>query len=255
MNTILVGKRIRDLRKKKGETQEGLASALAVTPQAISKWERGLSFPEISLLPRLADHFGCTVDTLLREEHAPACVPSDDAANELCCLLLNRRFEQAMELAVSLQARGVASAPVLEENVTPEERRIMAKETARFCLYELCMACMREGDCEFELGRFDSSLLAYTYGLRGLESFLMIGEDGKDAYWGEEWITLHWRFHLRRAISYRHLMRQEDCAREIALAERIAALCEREADLAPTALSLTDELRRLGLDNIQSLND
>ena len=41
MTNINIGNKIRELRKKKGITQEGLASVLSVSPQAISKWESG----------------------------------------------------------------------------------------------------------------------------------------------------------------------------------------------------------------------
>lgn len=63
MSTI--GKRISDLRRQKGMTQEALAEMLNVSSQAVSKWEHDLSCPDISLLPVLADIFGCTTDQLL----------------------------------------------------------------------------------------------------------------------------------------------------------------------------------------------
>ena len=43
MNNINIGNKIRELRKKKGITQEALASVLSVSPQAVSKWESGIS--------------------------------------------------------------------------------------------------------------------------------------------------------------------------------------------------------------------
>ena len=59
-----IGKRIRALRVQKGITQETLAEALRVTPQAVSKWETEQSTPDIMLLPELAVYFGVTVDEL-----------------------------------------------------------------------------------------------------------------------------------------------------------------------------------------------
>ena len=50
-------------RRKKNLTQEELASSLGVSPQAISNWERG-RYPDITLLPRIANYFGITVDEL-----------------------------------------------------------------------------------------------------------------------------------------------------------------------------------------------
>ena len=60
-----MGKRIADLRRQKGMTQEQLANQVGVTAQAVSKWENDLSCPDISILPRLAEVLGVTTDELL----------------------------------------------------------------------------------------------------------------------------------------------------------------------------------------------
>ena len=64
MNEIQIGSRIRQLRKQKGITQEVLAEALSVTPQAVSKWEMGVSSPDLALLPVIAAYFSISMDTL-----------------------------------------------------------------------------------------------------------------------------------------------------------------------------------------------
>lgn len=60
-----IGENIKIMRKKCGFTQEELALRLAVTPQAISKWENGNGTPDISQLIPLAQIFGITTDSLL----------------------------------------------------------------------------------------------------------------------------------------------------------------------------------------------
>ena len=55
---------ITDLRKEKGYTQEKLAEMLGVTTAAVSKWECGNSYPDITLLPQLAEIFGVSLDYL-----------------------------------------------------------------------------------------------------------------------------------------------------------------------------------------------
>lgn len=60
-----IGEKIRALRKSKKRTQEQLAEALRVSPQAVSKWETGVSAPDIDMLPRLAAYFGVSTDELL----------------------------------------------------------------------------------------------------------------------------------------------------------------------------------------------
>ena len=66
-----LGKRIMQNRKRLGLTQEQLAESLGVTAQAVSKWENDQSCPDISMLPKLAQLFGTTVDALLGNDTAP----------------------------------------------------------------------------------------------------------------------------------------------------------------------------------------
>lgn len=61
-----LGKRISELRKKKGITQDQLAEEMGVSSQAVSKWENDISCPDIGLLPQLADFFGVSLDELMR---------------------------------------------------------------------------------------------------------------------------------------------------------------------------------------------
>ena len=62
---IKIGKNIKKLREKKSITQEKLANYLGVTPQAISRWESETGYPDIELLPMIADFFDVTIDDLL----------------------------------------------------------------------------------------------------------------------------------------------------------------------------------------------
>ncbi len=66
-----LGKRIVKHRKHLGLTQEQLAESLGVTAQAVSKWENDQSCPDISMLPKLAQLFDTTVDSLLGNETQP----------------------------------------------------------------------------------------------------------------------------------------------------------------------------------------
>ena len=63
--TIYFGENLKKLRKSKELTQEALADFLGMSFQAISKWERGETYPDITMLPIIASFFGVTVDSLL----------------------------------------------------------------------------------------------------------------------------------------------------------------------------------------------
>ncbi len=60
-----IGLKIKGLRKKQDVTQEKLAAYLNISYQAISKWENGTAYPDITLIPPIANFFGVTADELL----------------------------------------------------------------------------------------------------------------------------------------------------------------------------------------------
>ena len=61
-----LGARIALLRRARGLTQTQIADRLGVTPQAVSKWERGLACPDLVCLDELSDLLGISIDALLR---------------------------------------------------------------------------------------------------------------------------------------------------------------------------------------------
>lgn len=62
---MTIGKRIAQLRKEKGLTQEDLSKLMEVSAQAVSKWENDQTCPDIASLPKLARILGVSVDELL----------------------------------------------------------------------------------------------------------------------------------------------------------------------------------------------
>lgn len=73
---------ISELRKEKKLTQKELAAQLGVTDKAVSKWERGLGCPDISLLSKLSRILGVTTSELLNGEKAEPSIPEVDAIVE-----------------------------------------------------------------------------------------------------------------------------------------------------------------------------
>ena len=66
-----IGAKIAELRREHNMKQDELAEMLGVTPQAVSKWENGASMPDISLLPKIAQIFGVTIDDLFGVNNTP----------------------------------------------------------------------------------------------------------------------------------------------------------------------------------------
>ena len=76
MKKINLGQSVAALRKRRGMTQRELAECLSVSDKTVSKWEREESLPDLTLLPRLAETLGISVDTLLTgtyDEGTDAC--------------------------------------------------------------------------------------------------------------------------------------------------------------------------------------
>ena len=59
-----IGNQIKSFRLRRGITQEAMAQHFGITPQAVSKWERGAATPDITMLPDISAYFGVTIDEL-----------------------------------------------------------------------------------------------------------------------------------------------------------------------------------------------
>lgn len=68
MDAKHLGNTIARLRKKKGITQAELAELLSVSNKAVSKWENGGGYPDITLLPQLSEALGVSIDYLLKKD-------------------------------------------------------------------------------------------------------------------------------------------------------------------------------------------
>ncbi len=62
---LMIGENIRRLRRDKDVTQEQLAEIFGVSYQSVSRWENGMCYPDMELLPTIAQFFGTTVDSLM----------------------------------------------------------------------------------------------------------------------------------------------------------------------------------------------
>ncbi len=61
---VNLGEKMKELRKRDMRRQEDVAHALGVTPQAVSRWEAGICYPDIEMIPSIANYFHITIDEL-----------------------------------------------------------------------------------------------------------------------------------------------------------------------------------------------
>ena len=101
MDKQTFGSVIVTLRKKNGLTQMELAEKMGVTDKAVSKWERDLSFPDISSIPKLAEIFHVTVDELMQGKIDAERNKSDNGIYKIAVLAL-KGVALAMGIAVTV---------------------------------------------------------------------------------------------------------------------------------------------------------
>lgn len=88
MDNLKFGNFIKELRKEKNMTQKDLAKKIGLTDKAISKWERGLSFPDITMLGSLAEIFDVDVTEILNGERGKEKISKED---------IEKKIEEAVE--------------------------------------------------------------------------------------------------------------------------------------------------------------
>ena len=59
--------KLKEFRTKSGKTQKDLAEYLSISPQSVSKWEKGEALPSMEYLPKIAKFFGCTPNDFFEE--------------------------------------------------------------------------------------------------------------------------------------------------------------------------------------------
>lgn len=118
------GTTVSTLRKEKGMTQLDLAREMGVTDKAVSKWERNLSFPDVTSLPKLTEELGTTVDELLEAKTATR----DDGPREKATALMELTLK-AVALAMGV---GVVTISLMDKG---EPRTLL-------CLLGIGLACL-----------------------------------------------------------------------------------------------------------------
>ena len=95
---LSIGENIKSLRRAQNVTQEELSLALGVSCQSVSRWEMGICYPDMELLPCIANYFGVSLDTLCGMEE----LRSQDTLNAIFTKAgeMRRNGDRAGEIAL-----------------------------------------------------------------------------------------------------------------------------------------------------------
>ena len=114
---LKIGEKIKQLRLRDGRRQEDLATVLGVSPQAVSRWESGVGYPDMELVPAIANYFHVSIDSLFgyqndREEKINGILEKADEMIKAERPLLGRDFPtENLEKCVELLRDAAAEFP------------------------------------------------------------------------------------------------------------------------------------------------
>lgn len=201
---LQIGAKIRSLRKERHLTQEQLGEALGVSFQAISKWETGISLPDISYVPVLASFFGVTTDTLFDYRRQEI-----DAAVQAICDEAYQYRESDPARARELLQAGLAMYPdndlllnnllyVMNYSENPQAtidlaQKILAITQNPAVVYDayrfLAFAYDKTGDYAAVKAALEQIPQLYFSKLQEA-AFLLKGEEKRDAAEKQKWVSL-----------------------------------------------------------------
>ena len=136
MDEQKIARFICDLRKEKGMTQRELAEQLNITDKAVSKWERGLSYPDVTLIMSVAEVLGVTVTELLKGERETTkdSGKSNEEGNEQKKVeFVNLKQEEMIKETLSYANNALKKSII-------EKERIIAATFSCLCLIA-CFVC------------------------------------------------------------------------------------------------------------------
>ncbi|MBQ8371065.1 MAG: helix-turn-helix domain-containing protein [Clostridia bacterium] len=184
MNENRIGQNIAVLRKNARLTQSELAEALAISPQAISKWERGASLPDTQTMPAIAKFFHVSIDFLYYGK-AEKTMHDNTTVNRTKDFFDNRmiyrffkeediekltddEFERLQKrMKNSLKSRTGFYAPFVEYYHGVNQEDISGNgDHADFCIYKRILPAMENNRTMFQYWYERIFTLAYRLGVR-----------------------------------------------------------------------------------------
>lgn len=113
MSELNIARQILEARHQKKVTQEELASYIGVSKAAVSKWESGISFPDITILPQLATYFNISIDELMGYEPQMTKEEIKKTYRDLKKLFAEQSWDEAMKVCEELEKKYYSCFPLL----------------------------------------------------------------------------------------------------------------------------------------------
>lgn len=113
MKEINLGHILIENRHKRGITQDELASYMGVSKAAVSKWETGMTYPDITLLPQLATYFNISIDELIGYEPQMTKEQIRDLYRKLAADFSTQPIEQVREQCQEITKKYFSCFPLL----------------------------------------------------------------------------------------------------------------------------------------------
>ena len=158
---MLIGDNLKRLRQQKGLTQEQLSVVFGVSPQAVSRWENDTAYPDITMLPGLADFFCVTVDALL-------CIDRTRRAEELSRIHLQVQERMAYhepQSAAEILRKGLKRFPD-DNGLMIELCSVLTGIQTDAAMQEACLLgeqLLRKSDLSSKAKTTLAATLAYAY--------------------------------------------------------------------------------------------
>lgn len=166
-----IGETIKRLRREKNITQERLAEHLNISTQAVSKWERNETYPDITMVLPLAGYFGVSADELLGFDAAKNELKIKEYLDGFRLLAAQGKTKEEFDLMCAAYKEFPNDFRIIEEymwqlNYDPNCKGTCGNEVHRDELYSLCFRVLDE--CTLDSPRYSAlSILSGLYLIDG----------------------------------------------------------------------------------------
>ena len=160
---LKINENLKKLRRDRGNTQDDLANFLGISVQAVSKWERGDGFPDITLLPYIASYYEVTVDEILGCSALRKQEELDDFKAKAQVLLNQGKRMERLELCRAMLKKYPHEVAVLYEMMYDLYSVDAVKNSEE--IISTATTVMEKGTLDMRYGAIQ--MLAYTYSRLG----------------------------------------------------------------------------------------